>query len=244
MKLLISCMKCLEEFGRPTGELSHVEFRDDGRYEFVCTFGHETVTVLQQQKFEVLFDIGAHAILDGYYREAVTSFASSLERFYEFSIRVLIESAGVSDDSFKKSWEQVNQSERQLGAFIFLWLQAFDEVAKTLSTTQVKFRNDVVHNGKIPSKEEAIKYGEAVLAVVRPKIKILKQKYPEVIQKVTFKHLLNSRKPSDENKQVATMGISTILSLSSGDADNDEKSLEESLLRLSTWLDIVRQSKV
>jgi polyhydroxyalkanoate synthesis regulator phasin len=244
MKLLISCMKCLEEFGRPTGELSHVEFRDDGRYEFVCTFGHETVTVLQQQKFEVLFDIGAHAILDGYYREAVTSFASSLERFYEFSIRVIIESAGVSDDSFKKSWEQVNQSERQLGAFIFLWLQAFGEAAKLLSTKQVKFRNDVVHNGKIPSKEEAIKYGEAILAVIRPKIKVLKQKYPEVIQKVTFKHLRNSRKPSDENKQVSTMGISTILSLSSGDADNDDKSLGESLVRLSTWRDIVKQSKV
>ena len=32
--------------------------------------GMRQSTVLQQQKFEVLFEIGAHAILDGYYREA------------------------------------------------------------------------------------------------------------------------------------------------------------------------------
>ena len=44
-----------------------------------CSRSHETTAILQEQKFEILFDIGAHAILDGYYREAVSSFTSSLE---------------------------------------------------------------------------------------------------------------------------------------------------------------------
>src|SRR5450759_1525283 len=114
-------MKCLQEFGRPSSEFSQIEFRDDGRYELKCSFGHETTTVLQQQKFEILFEIGAHAILDGYYREAVSSFTSSLERFYEFAIRVFLEKSSKSDDLFQSCWSKVSsQSERQLGAFVFL----------------------------------------------------------------------------------------------------------------------------
>ncbi len=82
----------------------YVELRDDGRYEFTCENGHTTVTVLQEQKFEVLFDLGAHAILDGYYREAVASFTSSLERFYEFFIKAALfenDISEVTDTSFK-----------------------------------------------------------------------------------------------------------------------------------------------
>jgi len=234
MKLLISCMKCFQEFGKPTDELSRVEFCDDGRYEFTCSFGHETLTVLQLQKFEVLFDIGANAILDGYYREAVSSFTSSLERFFEFCIKVLVESTAVTEAAYIKTWKQVsNQSERQLGAFLFLWLYSMGEVADVLTNEQVSFRNDVIHKGKIPTKEEALKYGNAVLEVIRPKICSLKQKHQEEIHKVIFKHLRDSSKPSHENKQVATMYIPTIISLGSGESDYDKKSLEDCLHKLN-----------
>lgn len=81
MRLLIPCMKCLQELERPDEWFGRVEFRDDGCYEVVCRRGHSTVTLLQEEKYEVLFEIGVNAILDGYYREAVASFAASLERF-------------------------------------------------------------------------------------------------------------------------------------------------------------------
>lgn len=54
-----------------------------------CSHGHKTTTIVQNPKYEILFDIGANAIVDGYYREAVSSFTSSLERFYEYSIKIL-----------------------------------------------------------------------------------------------------------------------------------------------------------
>jgi hypothetical protein len=38
----------------------------------------------------VLFDIGANAVVDGYYREAITSFSASLERFYEYFLGALL----------------------------------------------------------------------------------------------------------------------------------------------------------
>jgi hypothetical protein len=88
MKLRINCMQCFQEQGHPSFEFQPVEIRDDGLYESTCNKGHTTLTVIQEQKFEVLFDFGAMALIDGYPREAVTSIAASLERFYEFYVTV------------------------------------------------------------------------------------------------------------------------------------------------------------
>ena len=155
MRLMVSCTQCLQEFGNPRNEFARVEFRDDGRYELACSFGHRTTIILQQQKFEVLFEIGTYAILDGYYREAVSSISTSLERFYEFAVRVFLENASKSDTLFLNCWKKVaSQSERQLGAFIFLWAHHFNEPPELLSNSQVSFRNDVIHKGKIPRSEE------------------------------------------------------------------------------------------
>lgn len=239
VRLLVPCMQCFQEFGKPTEEFSHVEFCDDGRYEIKCSFGHETTTVLQQQKFEVLFDIGAHAILDGYYREAVSSFTSSLERFYEFALRVLLEKASKSDELFQSCWKKVaSQSERQVGAFVFLWASNFGEPPELLSNTQVSFRNDVIHKGKIPTREEATRYGNSVLDVLRPKVLALKEHFSEEVLKVTYYHLRDCRSDSDNEKHVSMMGISTIVSLSSGETSHHCKLVEEHLVRLAEWRNI------
>ena len=89
MKLRINCMQCFQESGIPSDELMPVEMRDDGLYNVTCSKGHTTVNAIQEQKFEVLFDLGAMALLDGYPREAVSSIAASLERFYEFYVQVI-----------------------------------------------------------------------------------------------------------------------------------------------------------
>ena len=208
-----------------------VEFRDDGRYEITCPKGHSSITLLQQQKFELLFDIGAYAIVDGYYREAVSSFTSSLERFYEFFIKVVCVSKKIEWNDLQDTWKKVsNQSERQLGAFIFLYLQEFGEKPDLLPNSKVKFRNEVIHKGKIPTKDEALNYGQAILDVVRPTLKILKKCYEESIQQVTLHHLSSSRLPSDDGKAVSTLGIRTIISLSW--PSNDERTLETALSQL------------
>ena len=226
-------MQCFQEFGKPTEEFSHVEFCDDGRYEIKCSFGHETTTVLQQQKFEVLFDIGAHAILDGYYREAVSSFTSSLERFYEFALRVLLEKASKSDELFQSCWNKVaSQSERQVGAFVFLWASNFGEPPELLSNTQVRFRNDVIHKGKIPTREEATRYGNSVLDVLRPKVLALKERFSEEVSKVTFYHLRDCQAELDSQKCVTTMGVPTLVGLM---ATEQNKTIEEHLVWLTEW---------
>lgn len=237
MRLLVPCMQCFQEFGKPSEELSHVEIRDNGCYEIKCSHGHETITVLQQQKFEVLFDIGANAILDGYYREAVSSFTSSLERFYEFALRVFLEKDSKSDKQlFKDCWKNVaSSSERQLGAFFFLWATNFNEIPEHLPNKKINFRNDVIHKGKIPTQAEAIEYGDSVLNALRPKMLAIRNKFPEEVEKVTFYHLRDCRPDVNNRKIVSTMGIPTIVSLTVDDASHHSKSIKEHLVRLAEW---------
>lgn len=240
MRLLIPCMLCLQELGRPSNEFARVEFKDDGHYELTCSLGHTSSTVLQQHKFEVLFDIGAHAILDGYYREAVSSFTSSLERYYEFSIRVLLESATASDELFQSTWKNVSsQSERQLGAFIFLWAACMKEEPTLLPQKMVTFRNEVIHKGKIPSKEEAMQYGDAILDNLTPKIKALKAAFPSQVSNSVFRHIKGSASKADGKSQVSTFYAATIISLSNGEPGHIEKPLEEHLKSLAEWRKIV-----
>lgn len=229
-------MKCLQEYGEPSGEFTRVEFKDDSYYELTCSSGHTTATVLQQHKFEILFDIGAHAILDGYYREAVSSFTSSLERFYEFSIRVILEKCSESDDLFLAAWKKVSsQSERQLGAFIFLWASMFKEDPSLLSQGMTTFRNEVIHKGKIPTKEEAMKYGDAVLEAIIPKMKALQEVLPDQVGSSIFRQIGGGAKKAGKDIQMATMCASTIVSLSNGEPGHHKKNIEEHLGSLNQW---------
>lgn len=240
MKLLMSCMACFQELGHPTNECTTLEFRDDGRYEVCCSRGHKSVVILQQQKFEILFDIGANAILDGYYREAVSSFTSSLERFYEFCIKVLCKKRCIKTDVLSSVWKQVsNQSERQLGAFLFLWASEFGEVPQLLSSHNAGFRNNVIHKGKIPTKEEALEYGNTVLAIIRPKIVQLRSKCDEQINEVTIEHIRNCSKVEEGQVFGGTMCASTIVSLTSADKKHNGQTLEEALIGVLKWRDIV-----
>ena len=128
-----------------------------------------------------------------------------------------------------------SQSERQVGAFVFLWASNFGEPPELLSNTQVRFRNDVIHKGKIPTREEATRYGNSVLNLLRPKVLALKERFSEEVSKVTFYHLRDCRSDSDNEKHVSTMGISTIVSLSSGETSHHCKLVEEHLVRLAEW---------
>lgn len=220
MRLLIPCMECLKDTGQPDRWLAHVEFRDDGRYEVLCRFGHRSVTIIQEAKYEVLFEIGANAIIDGYYREGVASFAAALERFYEFAATVILEDAKAQRDIVLASWKLVStSSERQLGAFIFLWLSRFNEAPSVLRPRSVEFRNDVVHKGKIPSREEAIAFGDAVLEVILPKLRRMRQELSESVHKATFYTLKKRRTSADAEVQASTMSVRTAFRRVSSDQE-------------------------
>ena len=143
------------------------EVRDDGCYEITCDAGHATRVALKNVKFEVLFELALNGLMDGYQREAVSSFTSSLELFFEFFWRVACTHFGIPSEEATEAWKSVaSQSERQLGMFITAHLLLTKRAPKLLTNTEVHFRNRVIHKGVVPSRGAAAKYGDAVQGLI------------------------------------------------------------------------------
>ncbi|MBP7471227.1 MAG: hypothetical protein KA782_09130 [Flavobacterium sp.] len=211
--------KTKEDYERLKKELNsdvdfEVELNDENLYEFVCSKGHRSLTQLQEQKFEILFDIASLALIDGYTKEAVSSYSSSLERFIEYCILVISLKNSVTIEYFSKTWKQMaNQSERQLGAFLILCLQ--EKIANRLEEPRSTFRNKVIHKGYIPSSKEAIDYGQYVLTFIQTTLKELYVTSNEYLQKAMQIHLTKNGEKLPENVRLAGASMPTIISLRS-----------------------------
>ena len=220
---------------------------DSGIYEFVCPKGHQAKTYLYNIDFEILFDYSINAIVDGYYREAVSSFTSATERYFEFFIKVVLRKSKTEFDEIDNIWKLISkQSERQLGAYITLYAQTFNELPLLLSASKdVPFRNRVIHQGYIPSKQEAISFGNRTLEIIESSLLLLKNKYPEVTNKVFEKYgyygkaeliLGKEKKEKKAEANVGSVNILTTISVIAGreipESDDRKGDIEDQIIRI------------
>jgi hypothetical protein len=125
--LCITCAKEASDKLATRGESSSVKFvyaemDDNGIVYLTCDRGHRTAAVHRSRKHQILFESGCHALLDHYTNEAISTFSAALERAYEFFLRVAYRKLGLPSSLLDASWKQVKaQSERQFGAFVFLF---------------------------------------------------------------------------------------------------------------------------
>lgn len=234
MKIRLSsfCWQCFNEtvkskdanelFKKERGdETIEVEVNDDNFYEINCPKGHTLHTQLQNQKFEILFDIAAMAIIDGYTKECVSTIASSFERFIEFYIKVIAIKNNVNVEKYIKTWKLMSkQSERQLGAFYMLQLTEFGETKFVIADKWVNFRNKVIHQGYIPMSEEAIEYGEYILSMINSILIELKNNHLESVKKARFLDFKPNGQIIPENQMKKSTLIPTIIDLSSYSSDD------------------------
>ena len=185
MRISLYCNKCLKDNNDPlNSKTKPLDIENDGIYYTECENGHKDTVFLFVNSFEMLFEIGMNAIVDGYSREAVTSFTSSLEIFYEFYIKLTCKKNDIDDEMMKEHWKLISKhSERQLGAYIFLYLIKNHSSPDLLPTKLVNFRNKVIHQGLIPTKDEAIKYGEKILDLIHEVLDELKKEDHEYLIK-------------------------------------------------------------
>jgi len=224
-------MQCQVENGRPNfGSMGTVAVPDALVVKMECEAGHITHSVLQEQRFELLSEMAVTAIADGYFREAVGSFQASLERLYEFFLRVCWRRARLSQTETDRVWKlMAAQSERQFGAFSAEFFRETGRVPPTLRDVSVKFRNDVIHKGAFPTREEAISFGEAVATVVGPILKHLKSdECAPVVQQLVLEQIRRGyEEASAAGAHPSTMGLVTPFSLMV-DAEIDlRKSVDE-----------------
>lgn len=190
MKTQGYCFDCAQADPGGPDPILWAELLDDGLLWFECERGDSTAAVLQEHKFEVLFEFGAMALVDGYYREAVSSFAAALERFYESYARVVCKGQGADAEQFAQAWKPVAaQSERQLGAFLFTHLLETKQPCKWLEGESVQLRNSVIHKGYLPTRAEALGYGERALSFMIPLLRYLRAKYRTEMESVAIQQV-------------------------------------------------------
>ena len=109
------CNYCLEEAQQRGEEYKWdinkyvlVELNEDGIYNFNCTNNHIQWTFIDEHLFQILFDLGALALSDSYTREAVSSFATALERFYEFIIKLILLSENKDETLLEELWKHIS----------------------------------------------------------------------------------------------------------------------------------------
>jgi hypothetical protein len=234
MKIRMPCVECRPGY---VDEMLLVDVQNDSLYRLTCPSGHETRVWLQNQKFELLFDSGCLALLDGYFYESVSSIAAALERFLEFYLHIIFLERVVGHEvlaetmkrifasqsgPFEKTWKQVaKQSERQLGAFLFTYLLETGNPPEAIDDRKIEsyngkplrsFRNDVIHNGYVPSRAQVIEYGEYIFQFVRAILSELLTHNAKFISQFTFETALKAHQqpPAPPN---ASQVIPTVLAI-------------------------------
>jgi hypothetical protein len=186
MKIFTMCMECQKQFGIPSFEPIIADYYEGAIAYIECANGHKSALLLQSQKFEVLLESAANALLEGYTIEAASTFSAAYERFFEFAIKVFCESHKIEEAPFNNTFKQVSkQSERQIGAFLFLHLVTLGKEYK-LNEKIPPFRNKVIHQGYIPTPQEAIDFGELIYQEIYSITQLLKSSFPEELRKTVF----------------------------------------------------------
>lgn len=187
---LIPCPQCVADKCERRYLVRSGELRDDLAFNIVCPNGHKCIVILRAQRFEILFHMGMSALLDGYAREAVSSIAAALERFYEFCTKVWVIQRGGKLSTFQGTWKQLaRHSERQYGAYLMLRMLESGETSKP-DQKLIEFRNRVIHQGHIPSTDEGLRYAEDVFNEIVATLTWLRPRMAEVIDKIATEELL------------------------------------------------------
>jgi len=236
MDTCMPCMKCATNKDIPVFSFKNIEMNEDGLYEMECINGHKTVIISQNEKFEILFDMGINALKNGYKQEAVACIHASMERFHEWCTKVILTNNGVELEKIEKTWNLVKkQSERQLGAFYFLYLYASKKAPSGFKDDKTAFRNRVIHEGYIPKYEEVFEYCVYVMDYIRSILKQFKIDYSESISTLT-NYKLSKLTEKAQNRGISTMCMPTILGLYTGEEVYENTSTEELIKHFSNQL--------
>jgi hypothetical protein len=171
---MVTCLECAAENVGSKADITHwVDLQDDDAYVGTCKNGHSVQFTLDNLRYEILYQSGIVALLFGFYREAVSSIAVATERFFEFASRAMLIHHGVEPAVVEEAWKHVKkQSQRQLGAFQFLYAATLrkpfrEGKSRVTFDEQMSFRNNIIHLGELPPREEVVDYARYTFELIR-----------------------------------------------------------------------------
>ena len=170
MRIEIHCPEC----GLEHRFVLHLLPKNDCAYELKCPRGHTFMANVLYHEFQKLFEIAIDSLANQQYRESIGSFAASYERFMELFIRIVMRAAAIDSNLVVSAWKKIEkQSERQLGAFIYLYMVEFKQMPPLLNDKLVNVRNRVIHQGYFPDEKECMSYGKSVLQCIQNTIGLI-----------------------------------------------------------------------
>jgi hypothetical protein len=220
MKLQIWCLQC--STATPARRSScFAELREDGVYEVRGDRGHRVLAALQNHRFELLFDSAALALRDDYYREAVATFAAALEAFWGFYARVVARHFGVKPEEIPQLQKDLKLSERRAGAMFLAHLLLTGAAYQGDPASRRTFRNNVLHDGYFPSRDEAMSYGRYVHDTILDGLEELRAEALRSIQLevsavVSRAHDLLRARPGNESETIQTQLLGTLVNCLGG----------------------------
>jgi len=227
MKLDVFCPCIIVDVQKGNFSAQQIELDDNRFYPFECNNGHKLVTYIQNNKYEILFELGLKALKDEYYIEAIANFHTSLERFNEFCIKLFLlhqdSSPPLFDDKLKEIdsfWKVItNQSERQYGLYSGLYYSVLKEIPQDIqkiklrgsNSSLVAVRNSIIHKGSLSNRQQAIDFGYAVFEYIWTVLEKIREVIPNdtTVKYVLSLEILEKEKFYNKNPKFKEVFIST-----------------------------------
>lgn len=182
MKIHAACPVCFPGEGNVIQNRNcSADIKSTGVYYMTCPEGHEFYCIPMFEDYELLFEAGAYSLDSGNYVEAVSFFTNSLEKFRYFVILIADLQNQLPFDEIEKKRKILKLSERKIGAFYQAYSYIFKSSPDEFKNSLVKFRNEVIHEGKIPTYAEAKRYGIEVMDYIKEIQVVIRTTLPEDI---------------------------------------------------------------
>lgn len=215
MKAVATCVICFEELissdSQPGLNPLSGELDDCGYIHVNCDKGHYSIVIYDARRYEVLIKSATSAFVDGYTNEVIAVMAAALERVYEFYIRVSCRAKGLSRETIDAAWKGIaSQSERQFGAFQFLYLIDHDQPFK-LERSISNIRNNIIHKGRIARESEAIDFAESVFRYIQSIENSIQSKFSESAHEESIHEIETQKSLVPDGVKYLTLKTSTVV---------------------------------
>ena len=105
------------------------------------------------------------------------------------------------------------QSERVQGAYTVLYTLEHKTPPPTLQESDTKFRNKVIHRGKIPTRQESEDYGQKIIDAIYPVLAYLKANEVEHVRKVVASRIYRLHTMVSSETPPMSMTVPGIISI-------------------------------
>ncbi|WBX94977.1 hypothetical protein [Pseudoxanthomonas mexicana] len=188
---------------------------------------------MQNPKFETLLTAAADALIYDQTLQAIACLAAARERLYELAVRVLVRSKKIDESSFAEAWKDVSsQSERQLGAFLFLYLLATGKAFK-IDKSLSQARNAALHKGEIPTTEKAFEFAEKTYLEVKDLADYLRAEHADALREVMHEENVRKAAKAPAGVRVGTIALNTIYG---SVAEKSSATFKEAFDQYKAWL--------